>query len=42
MIIEPSSGIYENQFKDYIKALRTKVGVAFGTHFLMYIMAKSK
>jgi hypothetical protein len=42
MIIEPSSSIYETQFKEFIKALRSKVGVSFTSNLLMYVMSKSK
>ena len=42
MIIEPSSSIYEAQFRDFIKALRSKVGVSFTSNLLMYVMSKSK
>ena len=41
MILEPSNNIGKLIFKDYIKQLRNKVGVAFNTQFLMYVMAKS-
>jgi hypothetical protein len=29
-------------FREYVKQLRAKVGVAMNTQFLMYIMAKSE
>jgi hypothetical protein len=41
MVLEPSNNIGKVIFKDYIKQLRSKVGVAFNTQFLMYVMAKS-
>jgi len=41
MVLEPSNSIGALIFKDYIKQLRNKVGVAFNTQFLMYVMAKS-
>lgn len=41
MVLEPSNSIGAVAFKEYIKQLRNKVGVAFNTQFLMYVMAKS-
>lgn len=41
MVLEPSNSIGGVAFKEYIKHLRNKVGVAFNTQFLMYVMAKS-
>ena len=41
MVLEPSNNIGGVIFKDYIKNLRNKVGVAFNSQFLIYVMAKS-
>jgi hypothetical protein len=42
MILEPSNSTGVAIFKEYVKQLRSKVGVAMNTQFLMYIMAKSE
>lgn len=41
MILEPSNYIGAEIFKEYIRQLRTKAGVAMNSQYLMYVMAKS-
>lgn len=41
MILEPSNSIGAQTFKEYIKQLKSRVGVAMNSQFLMYVMAKS-
>jgi hypothetical protein len=42
MVLEPSNSIGGVIFKEYIKQLKNKVGVAFNSQYLMYVMAKSE
>jgi len=42
MILEPSNIIGATVFKEYLKQLRTKAGVAMNSQHLMYIMAKNE
>lgn len=41
MILEASNNFGALIFKEYVKQLRSKVGVAFNSQFLMFVMAKS-
>lgn len=41
MVLEPSNSISSAIFKEYIKQLRTRVGVAMNSKHLMYVMPKS-
>jgi hypothetical protein len=41
MVLEPSNSISSAIFKEYIRQLRTRVGVAMNSKHLMYVMPKS-
>lgn len=41
MVLEPSNTISMGVFKEYIKQLRTRVGVGMNSKHLMYVMPKS-
>ena len=41
MVLEPSNNISSGIFKDYIKQLKNRVGIAMNSKHLMYIMPKS-
>lgn len=42
MVLEPSNNISSGIFKEYIKQLRSRVGVAMNSKHLMYIISKSE
>ena len=41
MVLEPSNNISSGVFKEYIKQLKNRVGIAMNSKHLMYIMPKS-
>jgi|LakMenEpi03Aug12_release.lakeMendotaPanAssembly.Ray.scaffolds.fasta_scaffold2290725_1 hypothetical protein len=41
MVLEPSNSISSAIFKEHIRQLRTRVGVAMNSKHLMYVMPKS-
>jgi hypothetical protein len=42
MVLEASNSTGAAVFKEYVKQLRAKVGVAMNSQYLMYVMAKSE
>lgn len=41
MVLEPSNSISSGIFKEYIRQLKSRVGVAMNSKHLMYIISKS-
>ena len=42
MVLEASNSFGSQTFQEYVQQLKSKVGVAMSSQFLMYVMAKGE